>query len=96
MYRADHIIFFTIICILFSGISVNAADAPFMVKRFVQPVQTRRSWFDNRSRTETVTVFRPSDETDHFSNGVVMIGSRIMFIVNGRVHRPMKTHLRPG
>jgi hypothetical protein len=75
MYRADHIIFFTIICILFSGISVNAADAPFMVKEgLFNQSRPDDLGLTTAPGTETVTVFRPSDETDHFSNGVVMIG----------------------
>ncbi|HON12246.1 MAG TPA: hypothetical protein PLE24_15375 [Chitinispirillaceae bacterium] len=71
MYRADHIIFFTIICILFSGISVKATDTPFTVKKGLFD-QSRPDdlGLTTAPGTETVTVFRPSDETDHFSNGV--------------------------
>ena len=55
---------------------MDGADAPFTVKKglFDQSKQDTDLGLSSAPGTETITVFAPSDETDHFSNGVVMIG----------------------
>lgn len=51
----------------------NAADPPFRVRQgLFDSTNTETLGLSVPVGTETITVFRPSDTTDHFSNGVVM------------------------
>lgn len=65
----------TLFCIIYS-ISINTLKAqtpPFTVKTgLFDPTQPNNLGLTRAPGTETVTVFSPSDSTDHYSNGVVM------------------------
>jgi hypothetical protein len=58
-----------------AGGAAQTADLPFTIKTDVfDQAKPDNLGLTIAQGTETITVFRPSDSTDHFSNGVVMTG----------------------